>query len=184
MSEAILVLDMTKDSVAPEARAVDKRIALLPRTAQFLAWGRKTGRPVVFVCSARRKTDKWFLKYWELANEIGQPGQEPIPALHDAQKDLIVHKRRYSGFFDSDLDLTLRELGASSLLLFGWSTSLAVLTTAVDGWQLGYPTTVVSDLCIAHAWGGHSVEENQKWSLEFIEAMAKSRIATTSELMA
>jgi hypothetical protein len=53
----------------------------------------------------------------------------------------------------------------------------------VDGWQLGYPNTVVSDLCIAHAWGGHSVEENQKWSLEFIEAMAKSRIATAGELM-
>ena len=184
MSEAILVLDMTKDSIAPEARAVEKRKAILPRTAEFLAWARKTGRPVVFVCSARRKTDKWFLKYWELANEIWKPGQDPIPELYDAQKDIIVHKRRYSGFFDSDLDLTLRELGAQSLVLFGWSTSLAVLTTAVDAWQLGYPTTVVSDLCVAHAWGGHSVEENQQWSLEFIEAMAKSRIATASELMA
>ena len=138
---------------------------------------------MVFVCSARRRTDKWFLKYWELVNEIGKPGQAPIPELHDAQKDTVVHKRRYSGFFDSDLDLTLRELDVNSLVMFGWSTSLAVATTAIDGWQLGYPTTVVSDLCISHAWGGHSVEETQKWSLEFIEAMAKSRLATTDELM-
>ena len=29
MGEAIPVLDLTKDSVAPEARAVEKRIALL-----------------------------------------------------------------------------------------------------------------------------------------------------------
>ena len=114
MSEAILVLDMTNDSIAPEARAVEKRRAILPRTKEFLAWGRKTGRPVVFVCSARRKTDKWFLKYWELANEIWQPGQDPVPELYDAQKDTVVHKRRYSGFFDSDLDLTLRELGAET----------------------------------------------------------------------
>ena len=183
MSEAVLVLDMTKDSIAPEARAVEKRRAILPRTERFLAWARGTGRPVVFVCSARRKTDKWFLKHWELANEIWQPGQDPIPELFDAHKDTIVHKRRYSGFFGSDLDLTLRELGADSLLLAGWSTSLAVATTAVDAWQLGYPTTVVSDLTIAHAWGGHSVEENQKWSLEFIAAMAKSRIAISEELM-
>jgi hypothetical protein len=42
---------------------------------------------------------------------------------------------------------------------------------------------VVSDLTVAHAWGGHSVEENQQWSLEFIAAMAKSRIATSDELM-
>ena len=183
MSEAVLVLDMTRDSVAPEARAVEMRRAIVPKTAEFLAWARRTGRPVVFVCSARRKTDRWFLKHWELANEIWQPGQDPIPELFDAQKDTIVHKRRYSGFFGSDLDLTLRELGVDSLLLAGWSTSLAVATTAVDAWQLGYPTTVVSDLTIAHAWGGHSVEENQKWSLEFITAMAKSRLANSAELM-
>lgn len=183
MKEAIIVLDMTRDSIAPEARAVEKRRAILPRTAEFLAWGRRTGRPVVFVCSARRRTDKWFLKYWELANEICQPGQEPIPELYDAKSDLIVHKRRYSGFFASDLDMTLRELGVESLLLIGWSTSLAVATTAVDAWQLGYPTTVVTDLTVAHAWGGHSVDENQKWSLDFIEAMAKSKLVTISELM-
>ncbi len=183
MSEAIIVLDMTRDSVAPEARAVDKRLALLPRTKAFLAWGRDTGRPVVFVCSARRRTDKWFLKYWELANEIWKPGQEPIPELYDAKHDHIVHKRRYSGFFDSDLDLTLRELDVDSLVLFGWSTSLAVATTAIDGWQLGYSTTVVSDLCVSHAWGGYSVEDTQSWSLRFIEAMAKSKIAVASDLM-
>jgi nicotinamidase/pyrazinamidase len=183
MSEAILVLDMTKDSVAPTARAVEKRKAILPQTAAFLAWARSSGRSVIFVCSARRKTDKWFLKHWELANEIWKPGQEPIDELFDAQKDTIVHKRRYSAFFDSDLDITLRELDADALVLLGWSTSLAVATTAVDAWQLGYPTTVAADLTISHAWGGHSVEETQKWSLEFIAAMAKSRIATSAELM-
>jgi nicotinamidase/pyrazinamidase len=183
VSEAVLVLDMTRDSIAPEARAVDKRRAILPQTARYLAWARKKGLPVVFVCSARRRTDKWFLKFWELANEIWTEGQAPIPELFEAARDTIVHKRRYSAFFDSDLDLTLRELDVQALQLIGWSTSLAVATTAVDAWQLGYPTTVVSDLTIAHAWGGHSVEETQKWSLEFIAAMAKSRIALSAELM-
>ena len=183
MSEAVLVLDMTQDSIAPTARTVEKRRAILPKTAAYLAWARKKGMPVVFVCSARRRTDKWFLKHWELANEIWKPGQEPIAELYDKDKDTVVHKRRYSGFFGSDLDLTLRELGADSLLLLGWSTSLAVATTAIDAWQLGYPSTVVTDLTVAHAWGGHTVDENQKWSLEFIQAMAKSRLATTGELM-
>ena len=94
-----------------------------------------------------------------------------------------MHKRRYSGFFGSDLELTLRELGVGALQLIGWSTSLAVATTAIDAWQLGFPTTVVSDLTIAHAWGGHTVEENQKWSLDYIAAMAKSKLARSDELM-
>lgn len=182
MSEAVLVLDMTRDSVAPAARAVEKRRAILPRAIAYLAWARGRGMPVVFVCSARRRTDKWFLRHWELANEIWTPGQTPIPDLFQPG-DVVVHKRRYSGFFHSDLELTLRELGVDALQLIGWSTSLAVATTAVDAWQLGFPTTVVSDLTVAHAWGGRSVEENQQWSLDFIAAMAKSRIETSDALM-
>ena len=182
MREAVLVLDMTRDSIAPEARAVEMRRAILPRVKSYLAWARGKAMPVVFVCSARRRTDKWFLKHWELANEIWQPGQEPIPEIFESG-DPIVHKRRYSGFFGSDLEITLRELDVDSLQLIGWSTSLAVATTAIDAWQLGFPTTVVSDLTIAHAWGGHTVDENQKWSLEFIAAMAKSKIVRSEELM-
>ena len=182
MREAVVVLDMTRDSIAPEARAVELRRAVLPRAEKYLAWARGKGMPVVHVCSARRRTDKWFLKFWELANEIWQSGQQPIPELFQ-DGDTIVHKRRYSGFFASDLELTLRELDAGSLQLIGWSTSLAVATTAIDAWQCGFPTTVVSDLTVAHAWGGHSVEENQKWSLDYIAAMAKSKIVRAEELM-
>ena len=181
MGEAVVVLDMTRDSIAPEARAVEMRKAILPRTRAYLEWARGKGMPVLFVCSARRRTDKWFLKHWELANEIWKPGQEPIPEIFE--KDIIVHKRRYSGFFASDLEITLRELDVDALQLIGWSTSLAVATTAIDAWQAGFPTTVVSDLTIAHAWGGHTVEENQKWSLDYIAAMAKSRIVESGKLM-
>ena len=181
MREAVLALDMTRDSIAPEARAVEMRRAILPRAAAYLAWARGKGMPVVFVCSARRRTDKWFLKHWELANEIWKPGQEPIPEIFE--KDTIVHKRRYSAFFASDLEITLREMDVEALQLIGWSTSLAVATTAIDAWQAGFPSTVVSDLTIAHAWGGRTVDENQKWSLDYIAAMAKSRIARSDELM-
>lgn len=183
MNEAVLVLDMTRDSIAPGARALELRRAALAQVKAYLSWARSKGMPVLFVSSARRRTDEWFRKYWEFVNEIGTPGQEPIPEIFDAQRDIVVQKRRYSGFFASDLDVTLRELGVEALQLLGWSTSLVVATTAIDAWQLGYPTTVVSDLTVAHEWGGHSVAENQKWSLEYIAAMAKSRIATSRELM-
>jgi nicotinamidase/pyrazinamidase len=182
VNEAVLVLDMTRDSIAPEARAVEMRRAILPRAAAYVAWARGKGMPIVHVCSARRRTDKWFLQFWELANEIWQPGQQPIPELFRSE-DTIVHKRRYSAFFASDLELTLRELDVGALQLIGWSTSLAVATTAIDAWQHGFPTTVVNDLTIAHAWGGHTVEENQKWSLDYIAAMAKSKLVRSDELM-
>jgi len=85
--------------------------------------------------------------------------------------------------FDETAESTLRELDVDSLQLIGWSTSLAVATTTINAWQLGFPTTVVSDLTIAHAWGGHTVDENQKWSLDYIAAMAKSKLVRSDELM-
>lgn len=184
MKEAVVVMDMTNDSIAPEARAVEIRLKLLEQTRVFLDWARRTGRPVLHVDSARRKTDSWFRKHWEFVNEIGTQGQLPIPSVYEPGADIVVHKRRYSGFFQSDLDLTLRELGVESIIIIGWSTSLAVMMTALDGWQHGYSTTVLSDLTIAHAWGGHTVEENQRWTLDLIKAMAYSRITTSTELMA
>ncbi len=81
------------------------------------------------------------------------------------------------------LDMTRDSIAPEARAVESRSTSLAVATTAVDARQLGCPATVVSDLTVAHAWGGHSVGENQKWSLDFIAAMAKSRIATSDELM-
>ena len=38
MNEAVLVLDMTRDSIAPQARAVEKRREILPRAAAYLSW--------------------------------------------------------------------------------------------------------------------------------------------------
>jgi ureidoacrylate peracid hydrolase len=183
MKDAVLVLDMTNDSIAQGARSLEQRKKILGQTAAFLAWARGKGRPIVHICSSRRKTDKWFLKYWEAVNMVGSPGQAPIPQLYDAASDTIVHKRRYSGFFASDLDVTLREMDVTTLTLLGWSTSLAVLNTSLDAWQLGYPTTIVSDLTVAHAWGNRSMEDNQQWSLDFMKAFAMSTITTSAELM-
>ena len=45
MKEAVLVLDMTRDSIAPEARAVEKRRAILPQAAAYLKWARAKGMP-------------------------------------------------------------------------------------------------------------------------------------------
>ena len=78
---------------------------------------------------------------------------------------------------------TRSEPAASTSSWDSGSTSLAVATTAIDAWQHGFPTAVVSDLTVAHAWGGHTVEENQKWSLDYIAAMAKSKIVRSDELM-
>ena len=68
-----------------------------------------------------------------------------IPEIHVHEGDLIIPKRRYSGFFQTDLDLTLRELGVTTLLVVGADTNVCVLHTLADAYYLGYETIVVED---------------------------------------
>ena len=64
-------------------------------------------------------------------------------APHDG--DVVIPKRRYSGFFGTDLDITLRERDVDTLRLVGDCTNICVLYTAADARNLGYAVEVVRD---------------------------------------
>lgn len=68
-----------------------------------------------------------------------------IPEVKVWEGDLIIPKRRYSGFFQTDLDLTLRELGIDTLIAVGADTNICVLHTLADAYFNNYRTVVVED---------------------------------------
>jgi nicotinamidase-related amidase len=68
-------------------------------------------------------------------------GFEPLPS------EPLVSKSVNAAFIGTDLDLRLRRLGVSSLVLFGISTDMCVSTTARVAANLGYRTIVVGDAC-------------------------------------
>ena len=47
-------------------------------------------------------------------------------------RDMVLPKRRFSAFFKTDLDQTLRTLDVDTVLVGGISTNFCVLTTALD----------------------------------------------------
>jgi ureidoacrylate peracid hydrolase len=56
-----------------------------------------------------------------------------------------VIKRRYSGFFQSDLDLVLRDRDVRNVILLGVLTNICVRATAHDAFFLGYDVVVPED---------------------------------------
>ena len=58
-------------------------------------------------------------------------------------------KRRFSGFFNTDLDLTLKDLGAQSVVVFGVVTNICVRSTVHDAFFHGYNVIVPEDCCAA-----------------------------------
>ena len=64
-----------------------------------------------------------------------------------APDDVVVVKKRVSAFAGSDLDVVLRSLGVTSLVLTGISTSGVVLSTLRQAADLDFDLTVLSDAC-------------------------------------
>jgi nicotinamidase-related amidase len=82
----------------------------------------------------------------------------------------------HSAFFQTPLDLLLRHLGASSIILAGIATNSCILCTAHDANMREFKVTVVSDCCAARS----AREHNE--AIENIREMADARVVTLSSL--
>lgn len=179
---AVVALDMTIDSMRNH-REPEARRAVVDTAIPFLRWCRAQGMPVIFSNGARRPIDRWFWSAgWQRHSMAGDEGSAVYPPLLEPG-DLVTTKRRYSNFFETELEITLRELGADSIILLGWSTSLALQATALDAWQRFFGVVVPADLTVSHAWGGRSAEETQAWSLSYMETFAVATITTSEAIM-
>ena len=79
--------------------------------ARAVAACHDAGVPVVFCNDAHVRGLDRELELW---GEHGIAGESRVfPEVEVREGDIVVPKRRYSGFFQTDLDLTLRELGVT-----------------------------------------------------------------------
>lgn len=142
--QAVLVVDMLNDFVTGALKC-DRGLAIVPKTAQLVQAARKKGVPVVFCNDAHLKGIDHELKLWGDHAIAGTAGAEVIPQLAPTENDYIVPKRRYSGFFHTDLDLLLKELGVTTVIITGLHTHMCVRHTSADAYQLGYNVVVAKD---------------------------------------
>lgn len=75
------------------------------------------------------------------------PGNAFRPGFEPLQGEPLIGKSVNAAFIGTDLDLRLRRLGITSVVLFGISTDMCVSTTARVAANLGYRTLVVGDAC-------------------------------------
>ena len=141
---AILVVDMLNDFVYG-ALACDRGKAIVEANAELLDAARKAGVPVIFCNDAHRKGIDRELKLWGDHAIAGTPGAEVIPELKLSEKDYVVPKRRYSGFFQTDLDILLKELGVETVVMTGLHTHMCVRHTSADAYCLGYNVVLAKE---------------------------------------
>lgn len=141
---AILVVDMLNDFVTGALKC-DRGLAIVPATARLLEGARENGVAVIFCNDAHLKGIDHELKLWGDHAIAGTKGAEVIPELKLCEKDYVVPKRRYSGFFRTDLELLLQELGIDTVIMTGLHAHMCVRHTSADAYCLGYKILVASD---------------------------------------
>lgn len=141
---AILVVDMLNDFVYG-ALTCDRAKAIVPATADLLDAARQAGVPVIFCNDAHRAGIDRELALWGDHAIVGTEGAEVIPELKLSDKDYVVPKRRYSGFFQTDLDILLKELGVQTVVMTGLHAHMCVRHTSADAYCLGYDVVVAKE---------------------------------------
>jgi nicotinamidase-related amidase len=118
--------------------------AVINVCAREIARARGAKEPVVYLTDDHLPDDAEFKMFPPHAIH-GTKGAQIIQQLAPSRADVVIPKRRYSGFFGTDLDITLRERDVDTLRLVGDCTNICVLYTAADARNLGYTVEVVKD---------------------------------------
>jgi nicotinamidase-related amidase len=174
-SSALLLVDMQNDFVGPgglvEARGEGREAALrgiVPRTAEVAGRGREAGVPLVYLRYARSADHRYespaSLRWMVMKRGYGADrvsavqgtwGAEIVDALGPRPGDIVIDKRRPSGFFGTGLDQTLKSRGIRTVILAGVSTHGCVEATARDAELHDYHVVLLEDCVGAYSEALH-----------------------------
>ena len=80
----------------------------------------------------------------------GEPGHDIIPALYPADGEPVIDKPGKGAFYQTELELMLRNRGIENLLVCGVTTEVCVNTTVREANDRGYRCIVLSDCCASY----------------------------------
>lgn len=152
MKTAVLVIDMVKDNLelshfprlADRAKGIVAPINRLTREARGRGW------PVIFSTDSFLKGDALFRGRMNEHSIRGTEGAQVTGFLEMKEADMWLPKRRFSAFFKTDLDQTLRLKKVERVAVCGLMTPYCVLTTALDAVALDFAAVIVEDASTAH----------------------------------
>jgi nicotinamidase/pyrazinamidase len=149
MKPAIIVVDMVRDNFHDEDHlpiTVQAR-AMIPALNHLLPAARSKGAPVIFACDSFLEGDFIFQGKMKPHSLRGTAGAEVLEELGRAPEDIFLPKRRFSAFFKTDLDMTLKLHRVDTVAVTGIATHFCVLTTALDALCHDLRAIILEDCC-------------------------------------
>ncbi|GAA4936264.1 isochorismatase family protein [Streptomyces coeruleoprunus] len=137
LADTTLILIDFQNTYRTGVMALEGADEALAAAARLLAAARAQGTPVVHVVN-----DGGVGTPYDIRAEIGAISPEVAPV----EGEPVVVKQFPDAFHNTDLEKTLRDLGAGpDLVLAGFMTHMCVSFTAQGAFRLGYRPTVVAE---------------------------------------
>jgi len=182
MATALLVLDMLTDFTSgklanPAAGRITGAIADLVRAAR-----ERDDWLVVYGNDAHRPGDFELAVFGEHAM-AGSPGAAVVDELAPQPGDIVVPKRYYSAFTETDLDATCRVNRIDRLVVTGQHTDCCCRHTSYDAFARGISVVAVSDAtAVYEPFAAGRYHQAQDDALQYLRTYYGAQITTTAEL--
>jgi len=154
---AIIIVDMLEDSYRDRSDKNREEERIVPLVRDFLRTCRGIPIPLIFACDSFLEGDFIFEGRMKPQAIRGTEGAKVLHDLDPQPTDTILPKRRFSAFFKTDLDQTLRTWHVDTVAVGGMNTHFCVLATVFDAICHDFRTIILEDLCACH---GREIHEN------------------------
>ena len=150
---ALFVIDLQRGgAMGSEISGIglmDGYLSVIKHAERLVEAARRSGVPVIFFQEQHRPSGVDIGRELDGSEGMhcveGATGTELWPTLTPAENEYLIAKRRYSCFFGTELDILLRGLGTTTILLSGVLTDVCVQYTFADAHQRDFHVRVATD---------------------------------------
>lgn len=138
-STALLIIDMINTLDFPEGKALLRHA--LPVAENILKMKKKLkkkGIPVIYLNDHYGHWRDDWKKVFEHCTEADCTGRKLSAMMKPEDDDYFLLKPKHSGFFGTQLDVLLKDLGVKKLIMTGLAGNVCVLFTANDAHMRDY----------------------------------------------
>ncbi len=172
MADLVIVVDMQRGFLEEgyPLYCGDEAQRIIPHVQRLLEEQLKKGSTLIFTADTHAPEDKEFETFPPHCIE-GTEEAEIIPELASYPGQRLP-KRRYSAFYDTDLDERLAALKPQKLIVCGVCTDICVLHTVADARNRDYPVEIYTNSVASFD------EEAHRFALRHLEKILGAKLVT------
>ena len=174
--KAIIVVDMLVGFCRRGNLACERLDRVTAPIVTYLERERAAGAELIFLVDTHVPDDAEFAIFPPHCVE-GSGEDELVPELRElAAHGLVVRKRRYSGFYDTELEALLAEIAPAVVEVVGVCTDICVLHTVADLRNRDIPVVVWAGMVETYDAPGHDGDEANAFALAHLRDILGARV--------